>query len=119
MDGPSDVCVGAYFTMQSISDRVARGKSRIAIRTVVLLALAWLGPAASMPQASGILSGTVTNANVPLPGARVTATMGAVERSTISREDGGYAIAGLPVGRYTVKAELAGFETVVREDVVV
>jgi hypothetical protein len=64
------------------------------------------------------LRGTVYDeAGAALPGVAVTATnidTGAV-RSTVTSQTGTYQMPALPIGRYTLKAELTGFTTVTRE----
>jgi carboxypeptidase family protein len=73
---------------------------------------------AAAPQGSAAVSGIVTDpANAPLPGVRITVTMGKFERRTVTRSDGRYVVRGLPVGRYNVRAELAGFESASKEDI--
>ena len=66
------------------------------------------------------LRGTVTDSTQSiLPGVTVTATNTdtGLARTTTTNNDGIYFIAELPIGRYTVSAELAGFKTASRTGV--
>jgi outer membrane receptor protein involved in Fe transport len=93
------------------------------LRNPVLLGLAaacLLVPAMVLGQAStGSLTGTVTDGTAPLPGVTVTVTNPATGfiRSTVSDADGSFRFPALPVGRYSVKADLTGFATVTVEGV--
>jgi len=65
-------------------------------------------------QGSVTIFGSVTDASGSVvPGVTMTATsaLTALERVTVSDANGNYSISQLPVGVYTVKAELAGFKT--------
>jgi hypothetical protein len=65
-------------------------------------------------QTLGALNGTVLDpTGAAVPGATVTATDAAinVSRSTTTQGNGFYQIFNLPIGTYTVKASLEGFET--------
>src|SRR4030095_13010375 len=55
-----------------------------------------------------------------IPGATVTITKTdtGMERTVISGEDGAYSIPGLPVGPYSLKVALPGFDTYVRDGIV-
>jgi hypothetical protein len=74
----------------------------------------------SQSKETGAISGVVTDAQgSPLPGVTVTVSspnlMGT--RSAVTEADGTYRFPALPPGDYTVKAELAGFNTVLRENI--
>ena len=94
-----------------------------AIATALLLALVALlavAPGVSAQTAGASLTGKVLDKDgAPLPGATVTATNKdtGLDRSTTSDSDGRFLLPSLPVGSYTVKAELQGFATVNVEDV--
>lgn len=64
-------------------------------------------PDKSRPQASGTISGRITSLGAALFGASVTAVN--VDRNLVfaalSGPDGGYALAGLPAGKYVIYAE--------------
>ncbi len=91
------------------------------IRTACCLALTMaLMPAAALAQGSVTIFGIVSDASGSVvPGATITATHAqtALERVTASDANGNYTISQLPVGVYTVKAELSGFKTFLQERV--
>jgi hypothetical protein len=65
------------------------------------------------------LQGTVRDASgAVLPGVTVTvrSSQTGFTRTAVTEADGGYYISYLPVGRYDVTVELAGFQTQTRED---
>jgi hypothetical protein len=71
---------------------------------------------------TGSVKGVITDVEkAPIPGASITVTGPALIGSVtdISRADGAYRCLGLPPGTYTVSAELAGFQTIKREGIVV
>src|ERR1700678_3449247 len=70
----------------------------------------------------GSLLGTVTDpAGAAIPGARVsaTATSTAVKRSIPADDRGFYSFQSLPVGRYDVEVDAAGFTPIRRTGVVI
>ena len=89
----------------------------------ILLALAWtiaFAPAVSAQTSGASLVGRVEDKDgAPLPGVTVTVSNKGtgLERSTTSGADGTFLLPSLPVGIYTVKAELSGFATVTVEEV--
>src|SRR2546425_4423347 len=97
--------------------------------TRVATLLAWtalllLTPSVSSAQigGSGSIQGTVLDtSNAALPGATVTATNVATGIDTIRRttDAGVYALAPLPPGQYRVTVALDGFETFVRDGIIV
>lgn len=69
---------------------------------------------------AGTLSGAVADQNGGvIPGASVTAIAQGTNRArtTVSAADGAYAFAGVTPGRYTVRFELSGFQTLERTGV--
>ncbi len=94
-----------------------------AFALAAVLALALLAPSAAWAQAaSGNLEGRILDADgSPLPGATVTATNRAtgVSRVETSDTNGSYRFASLPAGAYDMQVELAGFGTIVQENVTV
>jgi Carboxypeptidase regulatory-like domain/TonB dependent receptor-like, beta-barrel len=96
---------------------VSRQWSKFAL----LLAFTVLFAAGAFAQASGgALHGRVTDeTGGALPGVTVTATNNATgfSRSTVTGADGAYSLPSLPVGNYTVLADLAGFASVSTKNV--
>src|SRR5947209_1452243 len=92
------------------------------IHILVALAVALLGTPAAAQTTTGGITGVVQDAGGGvLPHVTVTATHDATNAATIaiSNDVGLYVVRGLPVGRYTVVAELAGFQTAKNTDIVV
>ncbi len=84
---------------------------------VFLLHLAVPGAGA---QTSATLTGRVLDSSqAAIPGATITArhVERAIERTTVTGADGRFVLAGLPVGRFAVSAELTGFKPIRREAV--
>jgi outer membrane receptor protein involved in Fe transport len=83
----------------------------------------WLSGGVAVAQTAGgtgVISGTVTdNTKAVLPGVNVTvsgpAAMGTP--TAVTGENGTFRIPSLPPGEYTVKFELTGFGTVIREGI--
>lgn len=92
-----------------------------AAKLVVAAALILVtGTAAAQSTPSGSLNGTVSdNSSALLPGVTVTLTSPAIQgkQVSITNERGQYRFPLLPPGDYTVKYELSGFGTVVREGI--
>ncbi len=92
-------------------------------RTVMpMIALACLLPAHAAAQATGQISGLVSDqSGAVLAGATVDATNEGTSqtRSAVSGADGLYTIPLLPPGRYTVRGSLSGFRSVVHQGVIV
>ena len=89
---------------------------------VVLLFLSMFGPPApaAAQATSGAISGVITDAqSAVLPGVSVTLrnTETGLTRTAITEADGRYRLAGLPPGRYALKAELTGFASVEVTDI--
>ena len=88
---------------------------RVGFAVCLLLAAA----SASWAQDS-VITGRVTDpSGATLPGVDVSLTSPALQggRSSVSDEQGSYRFALLPIGVYTVRFQLQGFGTVVREGV--
>src|SRR2546428_12508316 len=86
------------------------------------LAVALLGAPAAAQTTTGGITGVVQDAGGGvLPHVTVTATHEATNSatSTVSNDVGLYVLRGLPVGRYTIVAELAGFQAAKNTDIVV
>src|SRR5437899_12766 len=76
--------------------------------------------AATCRAQDGVITGRVNDASgAPLPGVGATLTSTSVMgiRSVVTDDQGGYRFGLLPPGAYTVKFELAGFGTIVREGI--
>ncbi len=87
---------------------------------LLLLLLAIVSPVHAQTP-SGEITGTVVDlSGLPLPGVTVTLTNQAtnVVRVVQTNEVGLYVIPAIPPGTYDLKAELAGFRTVERKDIV-
>jgi hypothetical protein len=90
----------------------------------VLVCLAIVGAFAAAPlwaqTTTGTILGDVSDATgAKLPGVTITVTneeTGA-SRETVTNELGAYRVSGLPPAPYTIKAQLAGFRTVERQNV--
>src|SRR5690349_1309963 len=68
----------------------------------------------------GVITGKVTDTSgAPLPGVTLTVTSAAVmgARSQVTDDQGSYRFGLLPPGTYTLKLELVGFSTVIREGI--
>ena len=91
------------------------------MRLVVLLLTILAAPAlTATAQTSGTLSGRAVDASgAVVPGVTISVRHleRGVERTTVTGADGRFVLAALPVGAYDVRAELAGFKTVVRQGV--
>jgi len=70
-------------------------------------------------ETGAIIGAVIDQQGAPLPGVTVTVSspnlMGT--RTSVTEADGAYRFPALPPGEYTVKAELDGFKTVVRENI--
>jgi type 1 fimbria pilin len=93
---------------------------RRAAAGVCMLLLAAGAAPAQTAAGTGVISGTVTdNTRAMLPGVTVTVSGSSVmgAPSTTTNENGAFRIPSLPPGEYTVKFELTGFGTVIREGI--
>jgi Carboxypeptidase regulatory-like domain len=85
--------------------------------------IAGLPPAAAWAQVdTGSVAGSIVDeSGASLPGVTITVTHLSTQatRTTVSNEVGRYQITALPPSRYSIKAELQGFATIVRPDVTV
>lgn len=90
-------------------------------RFVTLLVTLTLAlPVAALGQTTASLSGRVEDASgAALPGATITARRAdtGFERATVSDTAGRYALPALQAGIYEIRAELAGFRTLVRQGI--
>ena len=106
-------------TVSFVERQRARGPgSRLAMLLFVSLLSS---PAVAAAQVtSGAISGVITDAqSAVLPGVALTLrnTETGFTRTTVTEADGRYRLAGLPPGRYELKAELSGFAPVEVTDI--
>jgi hypothetical protein len=89
----------------------------LAVRVLAVLSLASAPAAAQLNRAT--ISGTVTDpSTAAIPGVTVTISgESGIVQTAVTNGAGQYTIPSLPVGTYTVKFELTGFKTYVRENV--
>jgi hypothetical protein len=94
-----------------------RVKGIVAAAVVALASLA--GAAAAQEQTGTILGRVADNSGAVLPGVTVTISGPALlqPRVLTTSESGTYRAPDLPIGSYSVRFELPGFRTVVREDI--
>jgi hypothetical protein len=88
--------------------------------SLIALALILSPLAFSQSKETGAIVGTVMDEEeTPLPGVNVTLTSDKLmgDRSTVTDTEGEYRFPALPPGIYTVRAELQGFATMVRENI--
>jgi hypothetical protein len=99
---------------------MTRQGSRILV-WLVALALVGAVPAVAQIQTGSIIVRAVDDQGGVVPGVSVTITSPVLPRELAGVTDasGVYQLPGLPVGTYTVKTGLQGFQTVIREDVIV
>ena len=94
-------------------------KQRIIWAFAVVLCVSLSGFAQTV---EGVITGRVEDASsARIPGVSVTVSSRALqgERNVITDENGNYRFPGLPPGTYSVKYELAGFSTLIREGIIV
>ena len=73
----------------------------------------------ALAQATGVVTGTVTDGDGVIPGATVTAvdTATSITRTAVSNEQGVFRLLSMPSGRYTIRVELEGFKQITIPDV--
>src|SRR6478672_5155555 len=88
---------------------------------VTLLAVVAAGTATAQERFGGIAGVVTDSSQAPVPGATITATnkQTGAQKVAVTGTDGAYRIADLDPGRYTVTAELQGFQKVQADDVLV
>ena len=94
---------------------------RLLRATALCACLAMLAPAAAAAQATGEITGRVTDATgAVLPGVDVTLTRTdtGVARTAVTNETGAYAFPSLNPGPYRLQASLQGFRTFAQGDIV-
>ena len=90
-------------------------------RLAVLVALASLVSPAAFAQQGSIIGTVVDETKAVLPGVAVTVTGPVLLQplTAIASDTGTYQFPRLSIGTYSVKFELAGFKTIVREGILV
>ena len=88
-------------------------------RVPILVAVLSLAASLAQAQQASIIGTTTDETKALLPGVTVTATDQATGRqnTAVTDERGEYRLLNLPPGKYTVQAELTGFQTVILRDV--
>src|SRR5690349_15526282 len=97
-----------------------RNLARLSCAVLALLLVAHSAHAQGLQ--TGTITGLVTSQDAaPLPGVTVTASSPALQetREAVSDVNGIYYLRALPPGTYTVQFTLAGFQSAVRDEVVV
>src|SRR5262249_35246173 len=95
---------------------------RIIVAIIAICALAVAAAPAMAQQTTGNIQGRIIDAQkAAVPGVTVTAknTATGYTRSEVTDAEGLYRLNALPVGTYEIRAELSGFATYERKDVVV
>src|SRR5262245_1977747 len=95
---------------------------RIIVAMIAICALAVAAAPAMAQQTTGNIQGRIIDAQkAAVPGVTVTAknTATGFTRSEVTDAEGLYRLNALPVGTYEIRAELSGFATYERKDVVV
>ena len=89
------------------------------LRSVVLVVFAFLLASAAYAQQASIVGTAMDESKAVLPGVNVTATDQAAGRTltAVTNEKGQYLLQNIPPGKYTVQAELSGFQTVMFKDI--
>src|SRR5205823_12858611 len=84
-------------------------------RTLFVLALL-LVAASAIAQTTATINGTATTDGNPLPGVTVTIASPAMQgtRTAVTGAAGGYTFNGIPPGKYAVKFELSGMQSVTK-----
>jgi Carboxypeptidase regulatory-like domain len=99
-------------------------RARHVVRNTALTALWWIvAVLPALAQGVGAIGGIITDdSNAILPGVAVTLVSPGIiggNRTTVTDGQGAYQFVRLVPGRYSVKAELAGFRTSIQENIVV
>ncbi len=94
-----------------------RCAARFACATAGLFILAVVGPIAALAQATAVLSGTVTTAGRPLPGAAVTVLGSSLTFHAKTDAQGKFALPGIPIGTYNVDVTSASGSSSLRVEV--
>ncbi len=106
------ICINEETLWQTDSKEAIRMKFKRRLLLFVAFLL-FLGVPA-FAQMTGVMTGTITSAGAPLPGATITISSPSLQgsRSAVSDVNGNYNVPGLPPGDYSVSIELGGLKTV-------
>jgi hypothetical protein len=91
------------------------------VRVYVMLAVLFAAPAAAQIQTGSVSVRAVDEQGAVIPGVTVTLTSPVMPRpiTGVTGADGIYQVPGLGIGAYTIRTSLQGFQTVIRESVIV
>jgi hypothetical protein len=92
----------------------------LAVSAALFFSLAGPALGQSVTATTGAINGKVTDTTGSiLPGVTVTASSSSMQgvRTVVTNEEGAYRLPAIPPGDYTIKYELSGFATVVREGI--
>ncbi len=98
-----------------------RFRTCICALATLLAVIATSGAATAQERFGGLAGVVMDSSQAPVPGVTVTATnkQTGASRVVVTGADGAYRIADLEPGRYTVTIELAGFQKVQADDMLV
>ena len=87
---------------------------------VIAAAIGCAAPVSAQSTTGRIAGGVSDSSGAVLPGVAVTATHSgtAFARTALTDSRGAYVLVDMPIGTYTIKAELEGFKTAVKTDYV-
>ena len=91
-------------------------------RIVLVLAFLLCFATSAMSQTFGTITGRVDDpSGARIPGVSIGINSPAIQtqRDSVSDEGGNYRFANLPIGTYSVKFDLPGFKTIIRQDIIV
>src|SRR5262245_23841238 len=101
-------------------EKVGRGRLIVGITMAALLLLGTVSVYAQAVGSASIRGHVTDESGAGVPGVTVTVSSPSLqlrERAAVSEQEGEYQIRSLPLGTYSVKVELAGFNTVLREGI--
>src|SRR5918995_4510522 len=100
--------------------RMFRGSVRT-LGTLLATVMLTAAPALGQIQAGSIVVRAIDDQGAVMPGASVTVTSRVLPREIVGATDtsGVYQLPGLTPGNYTLRISLDGFQTVIREDIIV
>src|SRR5215469_4554271 len=108
-----------YCSLLEVRMKNNRFNVRLTLLFVAICLFTLVAPILAQSDSSSI-SGTVTDSSgALLPNAKITAHNKATlaDRSVTSNDSGNYTLTNLPSGDYSIRAEMAGFQTTTLDDV--